>query len=105
MTNPKRYIYVHGSVTEWCVEDFKLWYRTSYDGNESWSKWHEQKRKDFYKLGEDLKQNLKLCLDNFEQLLLDKELNDYDEENNYKDYMAISHTKCDSDQLRICDDE
>tara|TARA_B100002019_G_C21268245_1_gene600637 strand:- start:36 stop:350 length:315 start_codon:yes stop_codon:yes gene_type:complete len=104
MTNPKKYIYAHGSTTEWCIEDKTLFYRTSYN-NDPWSEWNELPSNQFHQLNPHLIQNLELCLEGFSELLLDKGLNDYDQENNYKDYMAISHTKCDSDQLSILDDK
>lgn len=104
MTNPKKYIYAHGSTTEWSIDDKTLFYRTSYS-NDPWSDWNELPSNQFHKLDRDLIQNLKNFLEGFTELLLDKELKDYDEENNYKDHMVISHTKCDSDQLGILDDK
>ena len=100
----KKYIYAHGSTTEWCIEDKTLFYRTSYS-NDPWSDWNELPSNQFHRLDCNLIQNLKNFLEGFTELLLDKELNDYDKENNYEDYISISHTKFDSDQFSILDDK
>ena len=58
----KKYIYTHGSTTEWCIEDKTLFYRTSYYDHDPWSDWNELPSNQFHKLNCDLIQNLKYVL-------------------------------------------